>query len=203
MKPLLGKSFMVFQIDNRFRVFLQKVIHKDSWFEIFIFVCILIQAITITFYNPINGDLDLVTERNLQVIQTVTTIFFTLEFLIKAIVHGFYFNGENSYLKSGWNKFDFIFVLLPILDLIEQATKTKKQLQIIKIFRVVRSLRIISRNEGLKNCVEGLILSIPGIIRVFAVCTLYCTMHSMYFVTVLSNKFMHCKIPEEIKYQVD
>ena len=86
----------------------------------------MIQAITITFYNPINGDLDLVTERNLQVIQTVTTIFFTLEFLIKAIVHGFYFNGENSYLKSGWNKFDFIFVLLPILDLIEQATKTKK-----------------------------------------------------------------------------
>jgi hypothetical protein len=119
MKPLIGKSFLVFQIDNRFRVFLQKIIHKDSWFEIFIFVCILIQAITITFHNPINGDLDPVLERNLQIIQMVTTIFFTLEFLIKTIVHGFYFNGENSYLKSGWNKFDFIFVLLPILDLIE------------------------------------------------------------------------------------
>ena len=126
MKPLIGKSFLVFQIDNRFRVFLQKIIHKDSWFEIFIFVCILIQAITITFHNPINGDLDPVLERNLQIIQMVTTIFFTLEFLIKTIVHGFYFNGENSYLKSGWNKFDFIFVLLPILDLIEQAAKTKK-----------------------------------------------------------------------------
>jgi hypothetical protein len=25
----------------------------------------------------------------------------------------------------------------------------------------------------------------------------------MYFVTVLSNKFMHCKLPEEIRYQVD
>lgn len=53
---------------------------------------------------------------------------FTIEFLIKAIVHGFYFNGPNSYLKNGWNKFDFIFVLLPILDLIEYAAKAKKQL---------------------------------------------------------------------------
>ena len=126
MNPLIGRSFKIFNNDNRFRVFLQKIVHKDSWFEIFIFICIVIQALTITFYNPINGELDPETERNLVIISNVTSIIFTLEFLIKSIVHGFYFNGENSYLKSGWNKFDFLFVLLPILDFVEQAQKQKK-----------------------------------------------------------------------------
>jgi hypothetical protein len=41
----------------------------------------------------------------------MSAIFIT-EALIKSIVQGFLFNGPGSYLKNGWNIFDFFIVLV-------------------------------------------------------------------------------------------
>jgi hypothetical protein len=199
LTPLVGKSYNIFTPRNKVRILFQKIVGaRDSWFEIFIFFCTLIQAITTTFDNPLQGPLDPVMERTLNAISNTTSIIFVLEFMIKSIVTGFYFNGPGSYLKSGWNRFDFIFVILPIFDLLITAQYARSIIKLSKIFRIVRSLRIISRNEGLKNCVEGLVLSAPGMIRIVIVATIYFILHSIYFVTMLKGKFHSCKLPEEI-----
>ena len=58
------------------------------------------------------------------------------------------FNGEYSYLKSGWNQLDFLVVILSILSLnsFDNISSTK----VLRNLRVVRPLRMITKNKGLK-----------------------------------------------------
>lgn len=46
------------------------------------------------------------------VINNIIYAIFIIEIIMKIIVHGLYFNGPKSYLKSSWNKFGFLFLLI-------------------------------------------------------------------------------------------
>jgi hypothetical protein len=47
----------------------------------------------------------------------ISTYIFVAEALLKIIASGFVFN-KQSYLRDGWNAFDFAIVLISVLDLI-------------------------------------------------------------------------------------
>lgn len=50
-----------------------------------------------------------------QVLDNMDTVFvlmFAVEALIKALVKGFLFNGEGSYLRNPWNILDFLIVVI-------------------------------------------------------------------------------------------
>jgi hypothetical protein len=49
--------------------------------------------------------------------------------------------GENAYLKDNWSKLDFFIVITGIVDMFVTV-----DLSIIKLFRILRPLRIISKN---------------------------------------------------------
>lgn len=51
-------------------------------------------------------------------IDLVMTGIFFLEMVIKIIALGFAMNGENSYLKNGWNRLDFLIVMASIFSII-------------------------------------------------------------------------------------
>ena len=72
--------------------------------------------------------------------------------MLKVIAFGMIFNGRPSYLRNPWNMLDFVIIIFSILSL----TPLVGNLQIIKIFRVARPLRLISRNKGLKVAVKAL-----------------------------------------------
>ena len=71
---------------------------------------------------------------------------------MKVIVGGLFANGDKSYLKNGWNILDFIIVSTSIVGLIvehsgifENSNEAGKYLELFKMLRVLRSLRMISR----------------------------------------------------------
>ena len=65
------------------------------------------------------------------------------------IGYGFAFNGDNSYLRSGWNVIDFLVVVFSVVSLIITSSKLKI-VKIFRLLRVLRPLRVISRNKGLR-----------------------------------------------------
>ena len=78
----------------------------------------------------------------------MTTIF-TLEIIIKIIAYGFLFNGPKSFMRQLWNLLDFFIVGIAIVSL----TATDVDLGVFKILRMgklMRPLRVLSRNEGLR-----------------------------------------------------
>ena len=52
------------------------------------------------------------------ILDYILSFVFLFELLIKVVVLGFAFNGEDSYLKNSWNKMDFIIVFFSMVSII-------------------------------------------------------------------------------------
>lgn len=101
---------------------------------------------------------------------------------MKIIVSGFYWNGDKSYLKNGWNILDFIMVCLSFLTWILEATNGDTNISHIRVFRAFRALRplrVISKNEGMKTVVNSLILSIPALMNALLIVFLFLTVFAI------------------------
>lgn len=61
------------------------------------------------------------------------------------------------------------------------------------MMRVLRSIRLISRSEGLKLSVISLIHSLPGIFRVTIVSILCYLLFGIFFLNMLKGRFYHCE----------
>ena len=70
------------------------------------------------------------------------------------------------------------------------------------MLKVLRSLRMISKNEGLKLSVLSLIYSIPGIINVGVVSILCVFLIGIFFLNLLKGKLFYCKLPESIELDI-
>jgi hypothetical protein len=84
----------------------------------------------------------------LKILDYITTSIFTAEIIIKVIALGFYFNGKLSYMKNEWNIVDFFIVVFSIIS-VSTALKTPS-IKIIRMARLLRPLRLISKNRNLQ-----------------------------------------------------
>ena len=71
------------------------------------------------------------------------------------------------------------------------------------MFRVLRSMRLISRSEGLKLSVISLIHSLPGILRVTIVSILCYLLFGIFFLNIFKGRFFHCDYNDAIDEKVD
>ena len=120
--------------------------------------------------------------------------------MIKVIVYGLVI-GPGTYMRGGWNLLDFVIVATSIISFTfeyttEGGTRTSKQLSLFKMLRVLRTLRMISRNEGLRLSMLSLIYSLPGIMNVSIVTLLFWILFGIFFLNLLKGKFYHCQFPD-------
>jgi hypothetical protein len=88
----------------------------------------------------------------LKKIDVVVSIIFTLELVIKVIVFGFIINGKDSYLNNAWNQMDFLIVTFSLISM-SFANIKLGIFKVLRMLRVLRPLRMISRNPGLRIAV--------------------------------------------------
>jgi hypothetical protein len=125
---------------------------------------------------------------------------FVVELLMKIIVYGVVAE-QNSYLRNGWNVLDMVIVVTSITSyLVERFSDSRaaEKLELLKMLKVLRSLRMISRNEGLKLSVLSLIYSLPGILNVTVVSSLFLLLFGIFFLNILKGKFYYCELPDPI-----
>jgi Ion transport protein len=128
-------------------MFIAKIV-KSHQFEMFILFLIALSSVLLALDNPLN-DPESTLVKFLQYTDIILTIFFSCESIFKIITNGFIFNGENSYLRNGWNFIDLVVVIVSIISLAITSNKLKI-VKILRLLRVLRPLRVISRNKGLK-----------------------------------------------------
>ena len=102
--------------------------------------------------------------QTLDVLDIIITCIFIIECVIKVIALGFV-NDEGSYLTDSWNKLDFMIVIFSIIDIIFSGSDVG-YLKIIRLLRVLRPLRFISRNPNMRLVVNSLINSVTCIVNV-------------------------------------
>lgn len=144
---LIGRSCMIFGPKNLLRRFCKAIV-EFSYYDTIVMSLIFISTILLTLDNPLNdkeGELSKV----LGLLDYILTFAFTLECAINIVLLGLLFNGTTSYLKDSWNILDFLIVVFSLVNVAAAGV----DLGIIKLFRmlrVLRPLRVLKRNLGLK-----------------------------------------------------
>jgi hypothetical protein len=102
----------------------------------------------------------------------VLTAVFCIEASLKIIAFGFIFNGKESYLRDSWNIIDWIIVCFSVVTVTGFASGLGF-FKVIRLIRILRPLRMISRNEGLRICIQSLIMAFPNIVNITLISSLF------------------------------
>lgn len=108
----------------------------------------------------------------LKVVDIILNTIFTFEFLVKMIDQTF-----TGYLKSGWNRLDFMIVFTSAIDMfvtyalasLDVDIGALKMFRVFRIFRALRPLRIIARMRGLRILVSTLMSSAKPVAQTCAI----------------------------------
>ena len=162
-KPLMGYSLFCLGPMNKFRMAVNAFVNH-KWFERIILTLIIISTITLALETPLDdpdGDKIMILEK----IDLFMTIVFTFEMTVKIIAWGFMFAGKGSYIREPWNILDFLIVGSALLGIIAGDAINISFLKALRILKVLRPLRLIAKNPGLKIAIISLGRSIPNIVR--------------------------------------
>lgn len=203
---LEGKSLYLFDKDHKVRKY-AFIVAKNYKFEAFIIICIIISTCSLSYQSPLN-------DPNSKVMQfwgkvdTITTVIFTFECALKIVALGFVSCGKLSYMRNIANVFDFIIVVSALINAAqgEGASKSLNIFKVLRIARIARPLRIISRSEGLTIAINSLGKSFPNMINLFFFCFLIFFLFGIFGVNYFKGCFYICDythIPKYLWPQVD
>jgi voltage-gated sodium channel type IV alpha len=102
------------------------------------------------------------------VLNIIFTCVYTIEALLKLIAYSY------QYFKSWWNVLDFVIVCISWLEIIFDAVGqgfgfSPGVFRALRVFRVVRALRLIGWFSGIRKLFLTLVLSIPAMINIGAI----------------------------------
>ena len=108
-----------------------------------ILVLILISTVLLCFDSPL-VDPNSTKANVLDILDSVMTVLFVFEMVIKIIVFGFACNGPDSYIRLGWNIMDFIIVLLTCVKFLPIQSELGF-IKVLRMLRVLRPLRLLTK----------------------------------------------------------
>lgn len=162
----------------------------NAWFDRIILLFITISTILLAVETPLTDP-----KSNLVTVLTYIdygmTIIFTLEMIIKMISLGVVCNGKDSYLRNAWNVLDFVIVSSALLSLVLKEYDLSF-LKALRMLRILRPLRLISRNKGLKLSITCLINSIPNIVNLLLIVIFFIFLMAILGTTLFAGKFYTC-----------
>ena len=184
-----GNSLLCFGRENALRVKLYQMIF-NPWFDRLILFFIVVSTIMLAIESPLD-DPESNFVKVLGYIDYVMTAIFFCEMCVKIIALGFVANGKDSYIKNGWNVLDFLIVAASVFGVIFSEYELSF-LKALRMLRILRPLRLISRNKSLKLAITSLINSIPDIVNLLIITTFFILMISILCTTLLAGKFYGC-----------
>lgn len=162
---------------------------KGKPFDYFILLLIAFSSVNLALDNPLNNPNSTLTDY-LLLSDYVLTSFFIGEGLLKVISQGFFFN-ESAYLKNGWNIIDFLVVIISVVSITVTGNKYKF-VKIFRLLRILRPLRVVSKNKGLRIGIQALIVAIPRLFNVTIISLLFFMVCGIIGVNYFKGTFYTC-----------
>ncbi len=125
-----------------------KNIVESNWFQSFIIAVIVLNGIVLGFQT--SRTLSPQTIAFLDMIDMACLAIFCVEILMKFVVYRF------GFFKQGWNVFDLLIVVVALIP-------SSGGLSILRAFRILRVLRLVTAVASFRRVVAGMLLAIPGV----------------------------------------
>lgn len=131
--------------------------------------------------------------KRLVVIDFWITMIFTFEMTSKILSYGLIANGKDSYLNSPWNILDFIIVTSSLLLMIIHSHGAMgSSLKIVRMMRILRPLRMINRNPGMKLVIISMINAVTDLGSVIVISTLFLMLFAILGTNLFKGTFFRC-----------
>lgn len=125
-----------------------KNIVEARWFQNFIIAVIVLNGIVLGVQT--SRTLDANSVLLLDWIDSICLVVFVIELVMKLLVY------RLAFFKEGWNLFDFAIVGIALIP-------TSGGLSILRAFRILRVLRLVTAVASFRRVVSGMLLAIPGV----------------------------------------
>lgn len=119
------------------------------------------------------------------------TGFFICEMITHIIARGFAFCGKNSYIRESSNILDFIIVVSAFLGVVSNGISLGF-IKSLRVLRVLRPLRVISKHKGLKLAISALINSLPSIGNLLLIVWFFLFLLAILDCTLFAGAFWSC-----------
>ena len=183
----------------------------NQWFESAIYLFIFLSMVLLVVDNPMIKENS--AQRNfLNLAEKVITYTFMIEAMCRIIGLGFYkcsLYGRKAYISNGSNQIDFLVVGCDVLILYneqfvnaEMNNKMMKSFKVLRAFRALRPLRVISRNPGLKLALGSLFGAVPAIFNGMIFCILVVFIYAIIGMSFLKGELYYCAFKNNSKPDV-
>ena len=128
------------------------------WFEHFITLCIILNSVSMSFLNYQSDNSNKFENKGawfsikyqtsgnriISIVDNVIGIVYIIEAIIRIFALGF-IDGQNTYLRSFWNIFDFIILISSLAEILSLVNN-------LRVMRVIRLLRPLKSLKTLQPC---------------------------------------------------
>jgi voltage-dependent calcium channel T type alpha-1G len=180
---------MFFKIDDKFRVRVTKIV-THNFFERIMLAIIFVTTLQLAVDNPLSDPTSFI-QQFLFWLDVSLTVIFMAEAIMKIIAYGFVFCGSTSYIRSSWNALDLTIVVISVTSLMLPTTNLNS-IKVIRLMKILRPLRVISRNQGLKISIRTLGVALPGIFNVILVTFLFLFICGIIGVNYFKGRLYDC-----------
>lgn len=193
------RSLFIFNDREPFRNSCIRLI-RHPWFDRIVITLITLSSALMMFSNPLHDPGGTV-EMTLQWVNVAFTVIFTGEMLIKIIALGLIFDnptiGRKAYLRTTWNIADAVIVTVSVVDTVQtfvakDSSGAVSFMKVFRIARILRPLRLISRNENLKVVVRTIYASIPELRNMLLFTSIIFMIWGMLGVSYFKGAFYSC-----------
>jgi len=195
---LKGKSFGIFDTDNKFRRGCMKIC-RDPWFESYILFAIIFGSVCLAVDGPENVPPRSDFWKGLDVVDFIFVVSFTIEMFLKMVTNGLY-DCPEGYLKDPWNILDFVVVLVAWISAdywfmpnpLGNLGSGLGALRTLRSLRALRPLRTIQRMPGMRLVVMVLFECFPVFINICMVVLFFFLVFAIMGVQFFAGRFWYC-----------
>ena len=140
-------SLFIFSYESWIRTTSIKI-SGSRYFEWFMLFIIILSSVQLAVDNPLDDAFMPINSLFLHLDYVLSAIF-AIEVIIKVIGFGLIYCGSKAYMKNYWNVLDLFIVIITISSYFTTTTNLSA-IKVFKLIKVLRPLRAISKNAGLR-----------------------------------------------------
>ena len=186
VKKMHGNALWCLSKHNPFRRICW-IVSTHKWFDNTILLLIIISTLTLAvetpFDDPEGEKIEILTW-----IDYFMTGAFTLEAITKILAFGF-ISTQTAYIRDPWNILDFTIVLSAVAGFLMPPGVNISAVKSLRILRILRPLKIVSKNKSLKIALTSLVNSIPKIANLQVIVFFFMFLLAILMTTLQSGKF--------------
>uniref|UniRef100_A0A3B4YEY9 Voltage-dependent L-type calcium channel subunit alpha n=1 Tax=Seriola lalandi dorsalis TaxID=1841481 RepID=A0A3B4YEY9_SERLL len=204
--PRPARSLLFLTLMNPFR---KACISIVEWkpFEIIILLAIFANCVALAVYLPMPEEDSNNTNSNLESLEYIFLIIFSIECFLKIVAYGFLFHAD-AYLRNCWNILDFVCVSVGLFTVVVDAINHISgveapvgekgggfDMKALRAFRVLRPLRLVSGVPSLQVVMNSILKSMLPLFHITLLVLFMVTIYS-----IMGLELFKCKMHKTCYY---